>query len=106
MSSDAELEARVRNVLFEVVGAVEVAQIKATMESENMEVVLLGAAAIYRAEQAALDDAVTWRDFASAVLEVYDRGVLGGRLRYDWLHLPRTSRAVRRKFTPAIGRSW
>ena len=94
MSSDAELEARVRNVLFEVVGPVEVAQIKGTIESENMEVVLLEKAprlAVYTPpNKQPWDDAVTLAlTYAEVPFDkIYDREMLSGRLsEYDWLHL-------------------
>jgi hypothetical protein len=40
-SSDMELEARVRDVRFEIVSPTDVASIKAEIERENMEVVVL-----------------------------------------------------------------
>jgi hypothetical protein len=94
MSTDAELEARVRNVLFEVVGPVDVAQIKAEIERENMEVVLLEKPprlAVYTPpNKQPWDDAVTLAlSYAEVPFDkIYDAEVLGGKLAdYDWLHL-------------------
>jgi len=93
-SSDMELEARVRDVKFEIVGTQAVADIKAEIERENMEVVTLEKPprlAVYTPpNKQPWDDAVT---LAMAYAEipfdkVYDREVLTGKLAdYDWLHL-------------------
>jgi len=91
---DAELEARVRNVSFELVGAAQVAEIKAEIDRENMEVVLLEKPprlAVYSPPNAQpWDDAVTLvLEYAQVPFDkVYDREVLTGKLaEYDWLHL-------------------
>jgi hypothetical protein len=91
---ETALEARVRGVLFEVVGSADVARMKAEVERENMEVVLLEKApqlAVYTPPNAQpWDDAVTLAlDYAEVPFDkIYDREVLGGGLdQYDWLHL-------------------
>ncbi|UCE04263.1 MAG: asparagine synthetase B [Candidatus Latescibacterota bacterium] len=93
-NAEMELESRVRGVLFTVVGSTEVARIKAEVERENMEVVLLEKAprlAVYTPPNAQpWDDAVTLAlDYAEVPFDkVYDREVLDGDLdQYDWLHL-------------------
>jgi len=93
-NAGAELEARVRNVRFELLGAAQVAEIKATIERENMEVVLLEKPprlAVYTPPNAQpWDDAVTLvLDYAQVPFDkIYDREVLTGKLGdYDWLHL-------------------
>jgi hypothetical protein len=93
-NAEFELEARVRNVRFEAVGAAQVAEIKAEIERENMEVVLLEKPprlAVYSPPNAQpWDDAVTLvLDYAQVPFDkVYDREVLTGKLsEYDWLHL-------------------
>jgi hypothetical protein len=91
---EAELEARVRNVRFELLSAAQVAEIKAEIERENMEVVMLEKPprlAVYTPPNAQpWDDAVTLvLDYAQVPFDkVYDREVLTGKLaEYDWLHL-------------------
>lgn len=93
-NAEAELEARVRNVRFELLGAAQVAEIKAEIERENMEVVLLEKPprlAVYTPPNAQpWDDAVTMvLEYAQVPFDkVYDREVLTGKLgEYDWLHL-------------------
>lgn len=92
--SEMELEARVRNVLFETIGAGDLARIKAEIERENMEVVQLEKPprlAVYTPPNAQpWDDAVTLAlDYAEVAFDkVYDKEVLTGKLdEYDWLHL-------------------
>jgi hypothetical protein len=94
MNANAELEARVRDVLFEVIGPAEVARIKGEIEHENMEVVLLEKPprlAVYTPpNKQPWDDAVTLAlTYAEVPFDkVYDREVLTGKLaEYDWLHL-------------------
>jgi hypothetical protein len=89
-----ELEARLRGVSFEIIGSAEVAQIKATMEHKNMEIVLLEKAprlAVYTPpNKQPWDDAVTLAlDYAQVPFaKIYDAEVLTGELgQYDWLHL-------------------
>src|SRR5262249_47637309 len=91
---DVELEARVRDVSFEMVEPAQVAEIKAEIEKENMEVVVLEKApklCVYTPpNKHPWDDAVTLAmTYAEIPFEkVYDREVLGGKLAdYDWLHL-------------------
>lgn len=91
---ESELEARVRDVRFEVVTAAQVAEIKAEIERENMEVVLLEKPprlCVYTPPNAQpWDDAVTLAlTYAQIPFDkVYDREVLDGKLpEYDWLHL-------------------
>ena len=91
---DAELDARVRDVSFQVIGAPAVAEIKAEIERENMEVVVLEKAprlCVYTPpNKQPWDDAVTLAmTYAEIPFEkVYDREVLTGKLaEYDWLHL-------------------
>ncbi|MFQ5600621.1 MAG: asparagine synthetase B [Candidatus Krumholzibacteriia bacterium] len=91
---ESELEARVRGVLFQIVDSGQVAMIKAEIERENMEVVLLEKAprlAVYTPPNAQpWDDAVTLAlDYAQVPFaKIYDREVLSGELNeYDWLHL-------------------
>ncbi len=89
-----EAECRIRGVQYELVGPAEVNSIYATIESENMDRVLLEKApkiAIYTPpNKQPWDDAVT---LALAYAEVpydkiYDEEVLGDKLsEYDWLHL-------------------
>jgi hypothetical protein len=89
-----ELEARLRGVSVEIVSAADVAQIKGTMENENMEVVLLEKPprlAVYTPpNKQPWDDAVTLAlDYAQIPFaKIYDTEVLSGGLgEYDWLHL-------------------
>ena len=94
LSQAGQLEARVRDVRFEAVGAAAVAQIKGQIEQENMEVVVLEKPprlAVYTPpNKQPWDDAVTLAlTYAEIPFDkVYDREVLSGRLAdYDWLHL-------------------
>ena len=89
-----ELEARIRGVLYETIGSSEVDRIKAEIERENMDVVLLEKPprlAVYTPPNAQpWDDAVTLAlTYAEIPFDkVYDREVLSGGLdQYDWLHL-------------------
>ncbi len=89
-----EGECRIRGVKYEIIGAGEVNSIYATIESENMERVLLEKApkvAIYTPPNTQpWDDAVTLAlVYAEIPYEkVYDEEVLQGKLSdYDWLHL-------------------
>jgi len=91
---EMELEARVRNVLFETIDAGALARIKGEIERENMEVVLLEKPprlAVYTPPNAQpWDDAVTLAlEYAEVPFDkVYDKEVLTGKLDgYDWLHL-------------------
>lgn len=89
-----ERELRVRGIGFEVVGGAGAAQIYATIEEGNMDVVLLEKApkiAIYQSpRETKWDDAV---HLALAYAEVpftiiWDEEVMQGELeKYDWLHL-------------------
>ncbi len=87
-------ECRIRGVYFETVNATTVNQIYATIESENMERVLLEKApkiAVYTPpNKQPWDDAVTLAlTYAQIPYDkVYDKEVLAGKLAdYDWLHL-------------------
>jgi hypothetical protein len=89
-----ERELRVRGVYFLPVSGTEIAQIYATIEQENMDVVLLEKApeiAIYAPpNKQAWDDAVLLAlDYAEIPYHtVWDAEVLAGDLeKYDWLHL-------------------
>lgn len=89
-----EGECRIRGVKYEIIGATEVNNIYATIESENMERVLLEKApkiAIYTPpNKQPWDDAVTMAlVYAEVPYDmVYDEEVLQGKLSdYDWLHL-------------------
>jgi hypothetical protein len=91
---EMELEARVRGVSFEFVTNADVSAIKAEIERENMEVVLLEKPprlAVYTPPNTQpWDDAVTLAlTYAEIPFDkVYDREVLAGGLdKYDWLHL-------------------
>ncbi|MBN2364654.1 MAG: asparagine synthetase B [Calditrichaeota bacterium] len=84
----------IRGVKAEKITAVEVNQIYATIEQENMERVLLEKApkiAVYTPpNNQPWDDAVTLALTYSEITydEVYDEEVLAGKLpEYDWLHL-------------------
>jgi hypothetical protein len=91
---DLWAECRYRGVLWEEPGGGELTSIYATIEAENMEVVLLEkapAVALY-----APDNIQPWDDAVMLALEyaeipytvIWDREVLGGELdRFDWLHL-------------------
>jgi len=94
LDSSAELEARVRDVRFEAVSPGQVAEIKAEIERENMEVVTLEKPpklCVYTPPNAQpWDDAVTLAlTYAEIPFDkVYDREVAAGKLaEYDWLHL-------------------
>lgn len=89
-----EAECRFRGVKYEIIGAAEANSIYATIESENMERVLLEKApkiAIYTPlTKQPWDDAVTMAlAYAEVPYEkVYDEEVLDDKLsEYDWLHL-------------------
>ena len=89
-----ERELRVRGVGYSLIGGAEVGQIYATIEENNMEVVLLEKApaiAIYAPpNKQAWDDAVMLAlDYAEVPYEVvWDAEVMAGKLKdYDWLHL-------------------
>lgn len=89
-----EAECRIRGVKYEVIDGGTVNQIYATIESENMDRVLLEKApeiAIYTpGTKQPWDDAVTMALVYAEVPydKVYDEEVLEGKLEeYDWLHL-------------------
>jgi len=93
-SQAIERELRVRGVAYSMVGGSEAAQIYATIEQENMDVILLEKApsiAIYAPpNKQAWDDAVLLAlDYAEVPYTVlWDEEVLRGQLeKYDWLHL-------------------
>ncbi|CAN5863203.1 hypothetical protein BH23GEM9_BH23GEM9_10050 [soil metagenome] len=87
-------EASLRGVATEVIGAAEVAQIAATIDSGNMERIILEKApriAVYTPDNVnPWDDAVTLAlQYADIPYDkLWDGEVLQGRLaEYDWLHL-------------------
>ena len=89
-----ETECRIRGVKYELIGPGEVNAIYATIESENMERVLLEKApkiAIYTPlNKQPWDDAVTMAlTYAEVPYDkIYDEEVLDDKLSdYDWLHL-------------------
>ncbi|MGH1364457.1 MAG: asparagine synthetase B [Calditrichia bacterium] len=89
-----EAECRVRGVKYELIGAGEVNSIYATIESENMDRVLLEKApeiAVYTpTNKQPWDDAVTMALVYSEIPyeKIYDEDVLTDKLHdYDWLHL-------------------
>jgi len=89
-----ERELRVRGVLYENISGAQAAQIYATIEENNMEVVLLEKApaiAIYQSpRETKWDDAVALAlDYAEVpYTKLWDKEVLRGELeKYDWLHL-------------------
>ena len=89
-----ERELRVRGVSYANIGNAEASQIYATIEENNMEVVLLEKApeiAIYQPpKETKWDDAVALAlDYAEVpVTKLWDKEVLTGELeKYDWLHL-------------------
>ncbi len=91
---EIERELRLRGVAYTNLGGSEVAQIYATIESENMEVVLLEKApsiAVYTPpNKQPWDDAVTLAlTYAEIPYDkIWDKEVLSGGLeKYDWLHL-------------------
>ncbi|HEX7049779.1 MAG TPA: hypothetical protein VF188_06155 [Longimicrobiales bacterium] len=87
-------EAALRGVAYEPVDAAAVAQIRAVIEQENMESIILEKApeiAVYTPpDTPPWDDAVTLALTYADIpyTEVWDADVLQGRLKdYDWLHL-------------------
>lgn len=89
-----ESECRIRGVKYEIINATQMNSIYATIESENMERVLLEKApkiAVYTPpNNQPWDDAVTLALTYSEIPydKVYDEEVLDGKLQdYDWLHL-------------------
>lgn len=93
-TQDIELEARLRDVLFQPVTGAEVAQIQVEIANNNMESVRLEKAprmAIYVPPlKQPWDDAVMMAlDYAQVPYSrVFDEDVLAGDLtKYDWLHL-------------------
>ena len=92
--SGLERELRLRGIDFSIVGGAEVSQILATIETENMDVVLLEKPpkiAIYQSpRETKWDDAV---HLALSYAEIpftliWDEEVMQGELeKYDWLHL-------------------
>ena len=91
---EVERTTRLRGVSHSIVGGAETAQIYATIEAENMDVVLLEKApniAIYAPpNKQAWDDAVLLAlDYAEVPYTIiWDKEVLLGELqKYDWLHL-------------------
>jgi hypothetical protein len=91
---EVERQLRLRGVAFSVVGPADVAQIYATIEAGNMDVVLLEKApkiAVYTPPNKQVwDDAVTLAlTYAEVPYEtLWDDEVLRGDLeKYDWLHL-------------------
>lgn len=94
MDEKLVLEARLKNVLFKELSGSDVAIIYATIEKENMEIVLLEKApriAVYTPpNKQPWDDAVTLAlTYADIPFDkVFDEEVLAGKLsQYDWLHL-------------------
>ncbi|MDZ7333297.1 MAG: asparagine synthetase B [candidate division KSB1 bacterium] len=89
-----ERELRIRGVSYENISGTQAAQIYATIEENNMEVVLLEKApeiAIYQSpRETKWDDAVALAlDYAEVpYTKLWDKEVLRGELeKYDWLHL-------------------
>ncbi len=89
-----ETECRIRGVKYELVDGVTVNQIYATIESSNMDRVLLEKApkiAVYTPpNKQPWDDAVTLALTYAQIpyKKVYDEEVISGKLsQYDWLHL-------------------
>ncbi len=89
-----ERELRVRGVSYETISGSQAAQIYATIEENNMEVVLLEKApaiAIYQSpKETKWDDAVALAlEYAEVpYTKLWDKEVLRGELeKYDWLHL-------------------
>lgn len=87
-------EAGLRGVSFEAASASRIAQIRATIEQQNMESVILEKApeiAVYTPpESPPWDDAVTLALTYADIpyTPIWDREVMQGRLKeYDWLHL-------------------
>src|SRR4030042_290948 len=90
----AERELKVRGVSYTIINNAEAAQIYATIEDNNMEVVLLEKApeiAIYQPpKENKWDDAVALAlDYAEvSFTKLWDKEVFTGELeKYDWLHL-------------------
>ncbi|MGD8412821.1 MAG: asparagine synthetase B [Candidatus Latescibacterota bacterium] len=88
------LDARLKDVSFEVISGTEVAAINSEIEQNNMEIVLLEKApkvAVYIPPVAQpWDDAVTLAMTYAEIPydKVFDEEVLSGKLsQYDWLHL-------------------
>jgi hypothetical protein len=93
-SADALLAARVRGVSFELVSEAEVAAIRSTIATENMDEVLLEKPprmAVYAPPGfQPWDDAVTLAmNYAEIPYDrIFDEEVLNGKIdEYDWLHL-------------------
>jgi hypothetical protein len=93
-AEDLVLDARLKDVSFEVISGSDVATINAEIEQGNMEIVLLEKApkvAVYIPPVAQpWDDAVTLAMVYAEIPyeEVFDEEVLRGKLaEYDWLHL-------------------
>ncbi|MBD3290012.1 asparagine synthetase B, partial [candidate division KSB1 bacterium] len=89
-----ERELRLRGVSFSVISNSEAAQIYATIEERNMEVVLLEKApeiAIYQPpKETKWDDAVALALSYAEIpyTKLWDKEVIAGELyKYDWLHL-------------------
>jgi len=104
---DIQLECQVRGVTTEPVDASGLGQIYATLENNNMDVVLLEKApriAVYTPpNKQPWDDAVTLALTYAEVpyATVYDEDVLsGGLAKYDWLHLHHED------FTGQHGKFW
>ncbi len=85
-----------RGVKYEIIGGAEVAQIKATIEENNMETVLLEKAPKVAIYAPPFSKNEPWDDAVNLVLEyseipydmLWDVEVLQGKLSdYDWLHL-------------------
>jgi hypothetical protein len=93
-AEDLLLDARLKDVSYEIVTGAEVAAINAEIEQGNMEIVLLEKApkvAVYIPPVAQpWDDAVTLAMVYAEIPydKVFDEEVLAGKLsQYDWLHL-------------------
>jgi hypothetical protein len=106
-SSNFENECRLRGVYYENVSPVQVNEIYATIEENNMEKVLLEKApriAVYTPPNSQpWDDAVTLAlDYSEITYDkIYDTKVLAGMLsKYDWLHLHHED------FTGQYGKFW
>jgi hypothetical protein len=106
-SSIFESECRLRGVFYETISSVQVNNIYATIEENNMEKVLLEKApkiAVYTPPTSQpWDDAVTLvLNYSEITYEkVYDTKVLAGLLdNYDWLHLHHED------FTGQYGKFW
>jgi hypothetical protein len=102
-----ENECQFRGVAYEIISAVDVTEIYATIEENNMEKILLEKApkiAVYTPPNAQpWDDAVTLvMDYSEINYDkIYDAEVLSGILeKYDWLHLHHED------FTGQYGKFW